>query len=863
MSQVSIIDIEGNHPQIPTEFIANIGSAVPIANQLEILGSTVAAGVLPVYTTGSGNTITTNVQISQAIAASNPLNVGLAAFNSADFAVDANGFVSLTGGSAAIDSVDVQTGISPIFPNVSGMITINGAVVVAGTNPIRTDGTNADTLAVEVQISQAIAAADATKIGLSNFNSAHFSVDASGFVGLLGGGQAIDSVGTQTGTNPITPTAAGLITINGAVVAAGTNPLRSHGTGANTMALEVQIGQAIAATDATKIGLSNFNSAHFSVDANGFVSATGAIPILFTGNSGTATPSAGNINILAASTAAGTSPASTSASGSTVTVNVQKSQAIAATDATKVGLCNFNSTQFSVDANGFVALAGGGLAIDSIGTQTGTNPIVPTAAGLVTINGAVVAAGTNPVRSDGTGANTMAIEVQISQAIAATDATKIGLSNFNSSHFSVDANGFVALAGGGQAIDSVTVDAATAPGTNPVVPTGAGLITVTGAQVAAGTVGANVIRTDSLAANTYTIEIQRSTTAASPTSSSNGVAHYNSINFNVDSNAYVTAKSGLEPGVSNIGITYSSNTFSITAADGSALSSTNIGYVTLQSKTAGRLKTVAVTANQTFVDSTGSSTIVGNLFGLTTGIAATNAIPFFIYAVLDDTEAVITFMVSRYPNTRISPVAANIGKSGSAIADTQGSFFAMASVTVADYESNPCLAIGSFRMTMNSSNDWAVTALDFRDGIGCFQEDRSFTWGTNLWGAAASSYFYANTGTAPQFSDVGIGYYIDRMNQIQISAKFKDCGTAGVGAVTLQMAIPFSVDGDTVGCGKVTDAAGNLYVGSVSVQASGPNNKMTMIIVNAASNLTLLNNNVTINAGFLIGYFIRSMIIFS
>ncbi len=603
MSQVSIIDIEGNHPQIPTEFIANIGSAVPIGNQLEILGSTVAAGVLPVYTTGSGNTITTNVQISQAIAASNPLNVGLAAFNSSQFSVDANGFVSLTGGGSAIDSVGVQTGITPIVPNGSGMITINGAVVPAGTNPVRSDGTGANTLALEVQISQALAAADVTRIGLANFNSSHFSVDATGFVSLSGGGIAIDSVGTQTGTNPITPTAAGLITINGAVVAAGTNPVRSDGTGANTMALEVQISQAIAATDATKIGLSNFNSAHFSVDANGFV-----------------------------------------------------------------------------------ALAGSGQAIDSIGTQTGTNPIVPTAAGLVTINGAVVAAGTNPVRSDGTGANTMAIEVQISQAIAATDATKIGLSNFNSSHFSVDANGFVALAGGGQAIDSVTVDAATAPGTNPVVPTGAGLITVTGAQVAAGVVGTNVIRTDSLAANTYTVEIQRSTTTATPTVASNGVSHYNSINFNVDSNAYVTAKTGFEPGVSNIGITYSSSTLSITAADGSALSSTNIGYVTLQSKTAGRLKTVAVTANQTFVDSTGSSTIVGNLFGLTTGIAATNAIPFFIYAVLDDTEAVITFMVSRYPNTRISPVAANIGKSGSAIADTQGSFFAMANVTVADYE---------------------------------------------------------------------------------------------------------------------------------------------------------------------------------
>ena len=164
-------------------------------------------------------------------------------------------------------------------------------------------------------------------------------------------------------------------------------------------------------------------------------SGTGALNQL-NGDSGTAYPSAEAITI------AGGAGVTTSATGSTVTI----------------------------------ALAGGAVAVDSIGTQTGTNPIAATAAGLVTINGAVVAAGTNPVRSDGTGANTMALEVQISQALAATDATKIGLCNFSSGQFAVDANGFVTLAGGGQAIDSFTPDT----GTNPVVPSAAGLVTMAG-----------------------------------------------------------------------------------------------------------------------------------------------------------------------------------------------------------------------------------------------------------------------------------------------------------------------------------------------------------------------------------------------
>lgn len=173
------------------------------------------------------------------------------------------------------------------------------------------------------------------------------------------------------------------------------------------------------------------------------------VPIQFTTNSGIAVPAGGNLNVLGAVVAAGTTPFRTTGLADTLTINVQTSQAIAATDATRIGLAAFNSTEFTVDANGFVSLIGGSLAIDSVAVQSGTSPVVPTGAGLITFNGAVVAAGTNPVRTDGTGANTYALEVQISQALAATDATKIGLCNFNSAQFSVDANGFVSASATG------------------------------------------------------------------------------------------------------------------------------------------------------------------------------------------------------------------------------------------------------------------------------------------------------------------------------------------------------------------------------------------------------------------------------
>ncbi len=134
-------------------------------------------------------------------------------------------------------------------------------------------------------------------------------------IGLTGGAVAIEKVALDTGTSPIIPTG-GQITLTGAAVAAGTNPIRTDGTGPNTARIEVQTSQAIAAADATKIGLSNFDSASFSVAATGFVtlSATG-VGKTITGDSGAAlSPSSNNWNIF------GLSGSKTSGSGSTLTV---------------------------------------------------------------------------------------------------------------------------------------------------------------------------------------------------------------------------------------------------------------------------------------------------------------------------------------------------------------------------------------------------------------------------------------------------------------------------------------------------------------------------------------------------------------
>ncbi len=185
---------------------------------------------------------------------------------------------------------------------------------------------------------------------------------------LAGGGEAIDSIGVQAGINPVVPTAAGLVTINGAVVAAGTNPVRSDGTGANTLAIEVQISQALLAADATKIGLSNFNSTQFSVDANGFVSASATgIATTITGDTGGAlSPAANNWSIL------GGPGVTTSGSGSTLTIN-----SVVFTDTT--------ASTLAVD-NGYFATAAGTYNMPATAAQGEMIIVVCDTAGAVVLD---------------------------------------------------------------------------------------------------------------------------------------------------------------------------------------------------------------------------------------------------------------------------------------------------------------------------------------------------------------------------------------------------------------------------------------------------------------------------------------------
>lgn len=102
-----------------------------------------------------------------------------------------------------------------VDPDATGTLSVVGAVVANATNAkavyTKTGGASIEN--IEVQYSTAIAATDGTKVGLAAFNSAHFSVDASGFTSVKNGNPLVtlsDNAGTL-----VTPTAAGNIQLKG------------------------------------------------------------------------------------------------------------------------------------------------------------------------------------------------------------------------------------------------------------------------------------------------------------------------------------------------------------------------------------------------------------------------------------------------------------------------------------------------------------------------------------------------------------------------------------------------------------------------------------------------------------------------
>lgn len=243
----------------------------------------------------------------------------------------------------------------------------------------------------------------------------------------------------------------------------------------------------------------------------------------------------------------------------------------------------------------------------------------------------------------------------------------------------------------------------------------------------------------------------------------------------------------------NLGCSLSAGTFTIHGALGRSLSALNPAYVVLPSKTTpGLYIKYQITADQNFIDDAGSSEIIGNLFGFTTSVAIAVDVPFFIYAVANDDEATIQFMLSRHPHRTTSPVTASIGAPDDAVANAEGDFWSFDNIDETAYDENPCLCVGSIRMQMSASDDWTVQTLAFTDGMGMFQKGIPFTCPLGQFGGDSGALTHPNGGTSAAFTSTANQYFVQAEGwfwyQFFMSG---DDGTDGSGAVSAYVLVPF------------------------------------------------------------------------
>jgi len=273
------------------------------------------------------------------------------------------------------------------------------------------------------------------------------------------------------------------------------------------------------------------------------------------------------------------------------------------------------------------------------------------------------------------------------------------------------------------------------------------------------------------------------------------------VNANVDAQI-ITSDLAYSTTV-NLGITYSSSTLTITDAAGSALSSSNPGYVVLPSTTTGQLILLKLTAAQSFVDDGGSSSFSGHHFGTESGIGWAQDAPFYIYAVNgDNTDANCIIAISRCPTFNRSPQGTYISYKGVA-AGTRSPyemFFLTTTDVTSSHASKPCKLIGGLTMQKTGTGgDWTVQSFSSAYGDGITTTPfRQKTWIMPADHYSGSNGFIYSSGTEPTWAS-GDGSYryhigLDGFCTVAFSTSGQGNCTNGVGGGTLNIILPYWID---------------------------------------------------------------------
>lgn len=168
----------------------------PSGGAITINGGTVAASIFPVRTYGTGpSTFETQVQFTQAVASTDSSRVGLAAFNTGQFSVDSNGFVSAIGAALAWHDV---TGVTQTIAAGNGYISDNAGTI---TFTLPASSTFGDVFRIVGLIGGWTIAQNANQ--QIKFGSTATTVGAGGSLSSTNAGNCVELVATNTGVASI------------------------------------------------------------------------------------------------------------------------------------------------------------------------------------------------------------------------------------------------------------------------------------------------------------------------------------------------------------------------------------------------------------------------------------------------------------------------------------------------------------------------------------------------------------------------------------------------------------------------------------------------------------------------------------
>lgn len=799
MSQAGLIDIESSHPQIPTQFDTDGNPATPIANVLEVLGSTVAKGTnaRPLFTKGSGNTVTLEIQVGKTSTGApvDKNDAGIVSFDDASFSVNSDGYVTLVGGGMAIDEVNVDEntapGTDPVAPSVTGAITVTGAQVATGTigaNVIRTNSLAVNTYTIEIQRTTTAAATNSTLNGVSHFDSAHFSDDGSGFISL-----GADSFTTGSvifwGANSFAEDNSNFFwdDTNNRLGIGTTTPIHDLEVQGHVGIIETSTGPDAHVLEiiATASGFGDFKA----VDINyitGSLSAGDEDAIILINIDETSATGGEIFGLEVLSTTEGTDVVGGLKVGIGVNAIHQESGTFGDLD---------EILNIAVDVTAALAHGGAGnismfvadddiiilgdaavwdeteVVLDTGASGGGIAPIFAFSTGGANFTNFVPVDGTNGFKNTGVidwdssdlsgwaTATSGRFEIRITRTRNTLTTTPIvdEIQRGAATEFEWDKNGDVNLNSLTLVVPLVVSSGGT--GLATITDHGVMLGSGTGAVTPLGVAGNGVLVIGSAGADPVLGSLLSADASVTITPGAG------SIDLAVAGDGLTNDTNAL--GTHNLGLFFSAGTATIKGADNNDLSATNPGYVTLRSNvTEGLLITYTMTGNFTFDDAAGTSVFAGSLFGMTASDTTTGDAwtPFYIHAGADNADANLSFFCSRYPGrTTVQQTGATLSDAAAGNADTYRDTLSLAVLggNLTDYTSSNATSIGSFAALIDGSDDWTIVSLSNYSGIGRYMAARNMILDRGIMGQAATSYFLDNSGTAPTTASEQYQYRID------------------------------------------------------------------------------------------------------